>query len=139
MSSIREITSFPLAPSVRTKLQKAGFRTAAEVSALRPAALAAELGLSNEEALEILKIVRGDVVAASSASAAPAPAVDGSNGNGTASSTSSSHGGVLAGRSALELLRRDHERKPIITFSESIDEMLGGGVPIGSITEFCAS
>ncbi len=41
------------------------------------------------------------------------------------------------GASALDLLTRETDRNPIITFNSEIDEMLGGGVPIGKITELC--
>ncbi len=40
-------------------------------------------------------------------------------------------------KSAFELYTRDINRNSIITFNEGIDSMLGGGVPIGKITEFC--
>jgi RAD51-like protein 2 len=38
--------------------------------------------------------------------------------------------------SAADLSTRQKKEKPIITFSKSIDCMLGGGIPIGQITEF---
>jgi hypothetical protein len=44
---------------------------------------------------------------------------------------------LLEGKTALQLLQNDTERGSIITFSPLIDEMLGGGVPLGRLTEFC--
>jgi hypothetical protein len=40
MASIRELASFPLSPSMRQKLSKAGFRTVADILEMRPAGLA---------------------------------------------------------------------------------------------------
>jgi predicted ATP-dependent serine protease len=46
-------------------------------------------------------------------------------------------GGLLSqGRSALELLMEQSESTPIITFSQSLDTLLGGGVEPKKITEF---
>lgn len=41
------------------------------------------------------------------------------------------------GKSAFELLHKEGSRNPIITFSDEIDTMFGGGVPVGALTEFC--
>ena len=75
--------------------------------------------------------------------------LDASSINGGHSSTSDS---PLPGRSfqavggtkhegctALELLNIEQDLDHIVTFSASIDGMLGGGVPVGKITEFCGS
>ena len=40
---------------------------------------------------------------------------------------------------ALDLLREEQSLPCIVTFSEKIDEMLGGGVPLCKITEFCGA
>jgi len=37
---------------------------------------------------------------------------------------------------ALDLLHNVHNQQPIITFSEQLDTLLGGGVPLGKMTEF---
>lgn len=41
-----------------------------------------------------------------------------------------------ASRSALELLMTKKDMTPIITFCGEIDRMLGGGIPMGEVTEF---
>uniref|UniRef100_A0A8C6TYS2 DNA repair protein RAD51 homolog 3 n=1 Tax=Neogobius melanostomus TaxID=47308 RepID=A0A8C6TYS2_9GOBI len=38
---------------------------------------------------------------------------------------------------ALELLQREAELKPIVTFSSELDQALGGGIPLGKTTELC--
>lgn len=40
-----------------------------------------------------------------------------------------------AGSSARELIVRGRHKKPVITFCREIDQMLGGGVPRGELTE----
>ncbi|XP_065890495.1 DNA repair protein RAD51 homolog 3-like isoform X2 [Dysidea avara] len=41
------------------------------------------------------------------------------------------------GKTALELMKQEESQTGIVTFSAQIDEMLGGGVPLGRITEIC--
>ena len=38
---------------------------------------------------------------------------------------------------ALDLLEKEKNQGSIVTFCEELDEMLGGGVPVGKITELC--
>ena len=40
---------------------------------------------------------------------------------------------------AYYLLQQEQHLGGIITFCELLDKMLGGGVPIGKITEFCGA
>ena len=40
---------------------------------------------------------------------------------------------------ALDLLRGIENQQPIVTFSEQLDTLLGGGVPAGKTTEFCGA
>lgn len=70
--------------------------------------------MSHEEALEILNCV---------------------NGEGNSSNA------IQSGRTltALELLQEEQSMQSIVTFSEKLDSMLGGGVPLCKITEFCGA
>lgn len=52
----QEVISLPLAPSVRQRLLAAGFRTVADLAGVRPLDLAAEAGLTPDEALLALKL-----------------------------------------------------------------------------------
>ena len=46
---------------------------------------------------------------------------------------------MLQGQSALELLRIEKMQSSIVTFSEKVDGLLGGGVSLGKITELCGA
>lgn len=43
------------------------------------------------------------------------------------------------GQSALELLKVEQLQGYIVTFCAKVDAMLGGGVPMGKITEVCGA
>jgi hypothetical protein len=43
----------------------------------------------------------------------------------------------LGGALVADLLLKDRSRIPIGTFCDSLDRLLGGGVQIGTVTEFC--
>jgi len=47
------------------------------------------------------------------------------------------HSVFSAGRSAREKLEESARLPPIVTFCASLDDVLGGGVPLGRMTEFC--
>ena len=40
---------------------------------------------------------------------------------------------------AFDLLEKEKNQGRIVTFCEGLDDMLGGGVPVGKITEFCGA
>ncbi|KAL0596996.1 DNA repair protein RAD51-like protein 3, partial [Plecturocebus cupreus] len=54
----RDLLSFPLSPAVRVKLVSAGFQTAEDLLEVKPSELSKEVGISKEEALETLQIIR---------------------------------------------------------------------------------
>eukprot|EP00048_Salpingoeca_helianthica_P018826 m.243227 g.243227 ORF g.243227 m.243227 type:complete len:358 (-) comp27182_c0_seq1:21-1094(-) len=107
----REIATVQLPPGQRARLARAGFRTVEDVIALGPVDLAKELEISNEEALEILDVVKG--------------AKPGAENPPTQSS------------SALEMLKQERVQAGIITFCGAWDGMLGNGIPLGKLTEVC--
>lgn len=41
--------------------------------------------------------------------------------------------------SAYDLMKEEEEEVPIVTFCAALDEMIGGGIPIGKITELCGA
>lgn len=43
------------------------------------------------------------------------------------------------GCSALDLLRKERTQPSIITFCDALDRMLGGGITLGKLTEFCGA
>ncbi|XP_075417639.1 DNA repair protein RAD51 homolog 3 isoform X1 [Tenrec ecaudatus] len=115
----RDLGSFPLSPSVRVKLVSAGFRTAEELVGARPSELSKEVGISKEEALEALQIIRRESLTSTARCAGPSE----SGKNCT----------------ALELLEQEHTQGFIITFCSALDHILGGGVPLTKITEICGA
>jgi len=68
-----------------------------------------ELGIDTKEAVELLQLVRDS-------SKASEPVV-----------------------TALDLMCSVYNQQPIVTFSEQLDTLLGGGVPLGKVTEFCGA
>uniref|UniRef100_A0A8D1MQN9 DNA repair protein RAD51 homolog 3 n=1 Tax=Sus scrofa TaxID=9823 RepID=A0A8D1MQN9_PIG len=115
----RDLLSFPLSPAVRVKLVSAGFQTAEELLEVKPSELSKEVGISKEEALETLQIVRRECIT-----------------NKTRYSGTAESGKKYT---ALELLEQEHTQSFIITFCSALDNILGGGVPLTKITEICGA
>ncbi|CAH1802160.1 unnamed protein product [Owenia fusiformis] len=110
----RELSSFPIQPSLMSKLTKAGFTTVEDLTDLKPLQLSQELSISNEEALDLLNLVRGE------------------------------HPSKLKLKqttsfTAFDMLQNEESQQCIVTFSEQLDNMLGGGLPVCKITEFCGA
>ncbi|XP_048679516.1 DNA repair protein RAD51 homolog 3 isoform X4 [Lepidochelys kempii] len=115
----RDVGSFPLAPGLRAKLIGAGFQTAQELLEIGPCELSKEIGISKEEALETLQIVRRECHSNATKTAGEPEAV----GKCT----------------ALELLEQEQSQGFIITFCSALDDILGGGVQLTKITEICGA
>ncbi|NWT54269.1 RA51C protein, partial [Erythrocercus mccallii] len=115
----REVGTLPLAPALRARLAAAGFQTAQELLDTGPCGLSKEIGISREEALEALQVVRQEC-------------------HGDAARTP---GGSGATRkcTALELLEEEQTQGFIITFCSALDNILGGGVQLTKITEICGA
>ncbi|XP_058558783.1 DNA repair protein RAD51 homolog 3 isoform X4 [Neofelis nebulosa] len=113
----RDLVSFPLSPAVRVKLVSAGFQTAEELLEMKPSELSKEVGISKEEALETLQIIRRECLTNKPRYAAVAE----------------------SGKkcTALELLEQEHTQSFIITFCSALDNILGGGIPLTKTTEIC--
>ncbi|XP_073471261.1 DNA repair protein RAD51 homolog 3 isoform X1 [Aquarana catesbeiana] len=104
----REVGSFPIAPSIRARLVAAGFHTLHDVIDLAVSEVAGEAGISEEAAQEALQILKRQ----------------------------GSDSQILK-HTTLELLEQEQAQGCIITFCSALDEILGGGVPLGKITEIC--
>lgn len=76
------------------------------------------MDISHSEALEIIRVITED---------------------GSQQQSSGVRSSYHAGCSALELLKEEQMKVPIVTFCAEIDNMLGGGVFPGKITEFCGA
>ncbi|XP_032136567.1 DNA repair protein RAD51 homolog 3 isoform X10 [Sapajus apella] len=115
----RDLLSFPLSPAVRAKLVSAGFQTAEELLEVKPSELSKEVGISKEEALETLQIIRRECLTNK-------PRYAGTSESGKKCT-------------ALELLEQEHTQGSIITFCSALDNILGGGVPLMKTTEICGA
>ncbi|XP_074915616.1 DNA repair protein RAD51 homolog 3 isoform X2 [Chelonoidis abingdonii] len=115
----RDVGSFPLAPGLRAKLIGAGFQTVQELLEIGPCELSKEIGISKEEALETLQIVRREC-----------------NSNATKTAGDPEPVGKCT---ALELLAQEQAQGFIITFCSALDDILGGGVQLTKITEICGA
>uniref|UniRef100_A0A8C9UUQ1 DNA repair protein RAD51 homolog 3 n=1 Tax=Spermophilus dauricus TaxID=99837 RepID=A0A8C9UUQ1_SPEDA len=115
----RDLVSFPLSPAVRVKLVSAGFQNAEELLEVKPSELSKEVGISKEEALETLQIIRRECLTNKPKYA----------------------GAPESGRkcTALELLEQEQTQGFIITFCSALDNILGGGVPLMKTTEICGA
>lgn len=115
----RDLVSFPLSPAVRVKMVSAGFQTAEELLEVKPSELSKEVGISKEEALEALQIIRRECL------------TDKPRHAGTAEPSKKC--------TALDLLEQEHTQNFIITFCSALDNILGGGVPLTKTTEICGA
>ena len=113
MSDSRDISSLPLARSSVDLLLKSGFRFVADLKGYQPLELSQELSVTPEIALSILR------------------SLENSKNSNTMDESNS------LDVSAKDILLKYGSTRPVITFCRQIDVMLGGGIPIGQITEFC--
>ncbi|XP_045857105.1 DNA repair protein RAD51 homolog 3-like [Meles meles] len=113
----QDLVSFPLSPAVRVKLVSAGYQTAEELLEMKPSELSKEVGISKEEALETLQILRRECLTIK-------PRY-----------TATAESGKKC--TALELLEQEHTQSFIITFCSALDNILGGGIPLTKATEIC--
>ena len=101
--------------------------------------LRVEIGVSNSEALEIIQVAKRtrdnppppptDLPQPSPCNQTPQ-----NHSNTDSPRSSSTH---ISGHTALELLHREQAQGSIVTFCAGIDAMMGGGVALGKVTEFC--
>ena len=78
-----------------------------------------ETGISKEEALEILQLIKGE-----------------QQSDGTKSSDELAS---VRKYTALELLEKEQVQGFVITFCSALDEILGGGLQLMKITEICGA
>lgn len=103
------LSSLPLPPSIQLKLAAAGFTSVGDFDGLSAAELAEDLAVEPREAQKLLAQVR------SSLEVQPRD---------------------LKTKSALQLLNEERASNPITTFVKDLDNLLGGGVALGQLTEF---
>uniref|UniRef100_A0A0B6YUW2 DNA repair protein RAD51 homolog 3 n=1 Tax=Arion vulgaris TaxID=1028688 RepID=A0A0B6YUW2_9EUPU len=111
----RELKTFPLKPTVLPKLICAGFNCVGDLIAIKPSELSTEANITPAEALDVLKTLFEDINAHVRKQVTP------------------------VSKSAFDLLQEEQDLRPIVTLSESLDDLMGGGVPLCKITEFCGA
>ena len=97
-----------------------------------------EIGVSNSEALEIIRVAKRT----SEVQPPPTlhPTLPLSHPHTTPHQDINHHNVPrlsCKGHTALDLLHREQVRGSIVTFCAGIDSMMGGGVALGKVTEFC--
>ncbi|XP_060613027.2 DNA repair protein RAD51 homolog 3 isoform X1 [Anolis sagrei] len=115
----RDVGTLPLAPGLRAKLIAAGFQTAGDLTETGPCQLSKETGISKEEALEILQVVKRE------------QQDEGGKASGEATS--------IRKYTALELLEKEQAQGFVVTFCSALDGVLGGGIQLAKITEICGA
>ena len=123
---VGDVSALQVSPAVRRRLVQAGFRLRRDLRGVGPVALSKAAGITDTEALEVLR-----------AAFAEFEAPGGGGPGGQAARMYGSGPFVLGGATALELHRQESTRRRIMTFVEELDGLLGGGVPTGEVTEFC--
>lgn len=104
-----DLSSYPLSANQLSKLHANGFVNSKDVLELTATELSKELQITSTEALDIRNAIKGDI-------------------------------GINSyNKSAYELMKEEEKNTPIVTFCAALDEIIGGGIPIGKITEFCGA
>lgn len=124
----RELSTFPLPPNYLQKLSSAGYGTAEDLKDVSPTELSEDLRLGREEALRIIQTVRSSNESSQS-----------SSGKSTSNIDTTTTNFIPGSKNAYDLLQQEQSSGSIVTFCEQLDDMLGGGVPVGKITEFCGA
>ena len=118
----QDITSFPFSEHQLHLLTSKGFHTVEDLNELSALELSEELGVTSDEALDILQVVTKHV----------------SDAEDEESEAACDNGGEPR-VSAYSLLLEEEAQTPVVTFCAALDDMIGGGVPPGKITEFCGT
>lgn len=112
MADCREVSTLPLAPTVIDLLLRCGFRAIDDLKGMKPTELSQECNISVDIALSVLQCV--------------AKSYPNENTNEEQKDDS---GCIFTAR---DFVLKAQTEKPIITFCEPMDSMLGGGVFIGT-------
>jgi RAD51-like protein 2 len=125
MSSFRDVNSLPLARSHIDKLIKQGFRFLSDLENISAVELSKECDFSMETAVSVVEVAKES-----------SSSINSDHQNDTAN-TQVNRNLQCQIMSAKDLISKSNKLRPIITFCKEIDKMLGGGVALGQITEFC--
>lgn len=127
MAEDRDVSSLPLAEATIKILQAKGFHYVKDIHDSRPLDLSKELGVSAQLALSIVQSAQASNVSVSSHSSAKVIELN----------CRSTYKVWCMKRETLckyqDLLEKRGVGRPIISFCRSMDQMMGGGIPIGQI------
>eukprot|EP00742_Colponemidia_sp_Colp-10_P011549 GILJ01012843.1.p1 GENE.GILJ01012843.1~~GILJ01012843.1.p1 ORF type:complete len:384 (+),score=30.15 GILJ01012843.1:54-1154(+) len=87
-----------------------------DIVEVKPAELSKELNVTHEHALQVLRACQQD---------------------GTDENKENNFASCVRSSTALQMLQQNRSKSPILTFCSAMDKMLGGGIQLGEITEFC--
>ncbi|XP_042038672.1 DNA repair protein RAD51 homolog 3-like isoform X1 [Salvia splendens] len=110
-----DVSSLPISPSHRGKLISAGYSSLSSLSSLSPSRLALDLKISENEAVEILKVA--------------------SVRSGQDKIESGSRALVNGAQTAWDMLHEEESSKCITTSCSNLDEILSGGIHCKEVTE----
>lgn len=127
-SDIRDVSSLPLSAELHDLLATGGFRTVSDLHNISPIDLARELNTSHSIALSIIQT-------ASSSSSSPQQSIVQSLQSVREVKTSSKQLSAVTAKDIIAKIGTGS--RALITFCKAIDDMLGGGIQVGQITEFC--
>jgi RAD51-like protein 2 len=141
-----EVSALPLPPSIRLKLQCAGFRTTADLAPVQPLDLAQGAPPPPATAARCPDALPSRVLLPHRLP--PHPHLD-AEAQLTAEEAllalrvalpgAAAAGGLPGAESAAAAAARERAARRIITFSPELDAALGGGVAAGQVTEFCGA
>ena len=132
----RELSMFPLPPLVRSKLAATGYVMVDDIINSKPSELGKELGIGVEAALDLLRLVCGDLTLDEKITAVPAQPQCATSSRRLCPAGSMLEESMTAWDLVQDMITR---QQFVVTFSQKLDELLGGGVPLGRITEFCGA
>ena len=121
------MTASSLSAPLKGRLHHCRFTSKAQLFGVKVSVLARELRLTNDEAIAFKREIDA-AMGWGGGGGAPALPVRATPAGGS----------PILGHSALELLQRRQEgATSIVTFCKAMDDVLGGGVQLGEVTEFC--
>eukprot|EP00039_Didymoeca_costata_P003433 m.67672 g.67672 ORF g.67672 m.67672 type:complete len:355 (+) comp11906_c0_seq4:140-1204(+) len=106
----RPLSSLPFSPAQRAQLTRGGFETVLDLLDVSVTELSKELEISQKNAVDILEVVKE-----TTEEKQPAPLT------------------------ALDLLAHERKRPSIVTLCPEWDALLGGGIPLMKLSEFCGA
>eukprot|EP00899_Mesostigma_viride_P028489 jgi/Mesvir1/8825/Mv02726-RA.1 len=109
-----DVAALPLPPTLRAKLKEAGYHHVSDLRHMTLDSLSREVGITHEEALHVFRLT-------------------------PYSGNAYRFGPATEAHSALELFRVQKKAAKMRTFCQSLDNLLGGGLVAGDVTEFCGA